>query len=127
MTDEDVNGWLARLTPEQAVVINRLRSIVLAVPAAWQESIKWNAPSFAVDGQDRVTLGLNRKGGYRVVLHSGARGHERPPGFQDSGGLASWPGPDRGVVTLADLADVEASADALTRLITDWIAADGTG
>lgn len=124
MTGEDVKGWLARLTPEQAAVINRLRSIVLAVPAAWQESIKWNAPSFAIEGEDRVTLGLNRKGGYRVVLHSGARGHERPPGFQDRAGLATWPSPDRGVVTVADLADVEAKAEGLARLITDWIAAD---
>ncbi len=122
---EDVNSWLARLNPEEVAVVNRLRSIVLAVPAPWQESIKWNAPSFAIGGQDRLTLGLNRKGGYRVVLHSGARGRDRPTGFEDRSGLATWPGPDRGVINLVDLADVEAKAEALARLIAEWIAGDG--
>lgn len=118
----EVQDWLERQEPEARAGIERLRETVTAVPATWAESIKWNAPSFAVGGQDRVTLGLDRNGGWRLVLHRGAA---RASGvaFRDAAGLARWPSPDRGVVQFRTLDDIARARPDLVRLISDWIAA----
>lgn len=117
-----VQAWLERQDPQARAGVERLREIVRAVPAAWQETIKWNAPSFAVDGEDRVTLGVDRKGGWRLVLHRGAAA--APDfAFVDAAGLARWPTPDRGVVAFRRLEEIAEARSGLVRLIGDWVAA----
>lgn len=119
----DVEGWLTAQTVDAREGIERLRLIVRSVEAAWQESIKWNAPSFAIGGEDRVTLGLERKGGWRVVLHRGTGVRQDGFVFNDPAGVAKWPSPDRGVVTLRSLAEIDAVTPALTDLIHRWVMA----
>lgn len=118
-----VDDWLRDLSPEARPAVDRLREIVRAAAPDLDESIKWNAPSFADRGHDRVTLGVERRGGYRLVLHRGATA-QTPTGFQfdDPSGLARWPSPDRGVATFAGWDDIDAQADALTDLIVRWVA-----
>jgi hypothetical protein len=97
---------------------------VLAGCSDLTEEIKWNAPSFAYEGRDRVTLGLDRKGGYRIVLHRGAKVLDADGfSFIDDTGLASWPAPDRGVIALKDRARIDSASGDITRLISRWIAA----
>ena len=120
----DLTAWLAALDGDAREGVDRLRNIVRSVDAPWTETIKWNAPSFAVLGEDRVTLGLNRRGGFRVVLHCGARKSDVSPDFQDPKNLAVWPTPDRGVVQFPDKAALEASADELRTLIEAWVRAN---
>ena len=118
-------AWLAAQTPETAVAIERLRVIVSTAAPGLAEEIKWNAPSYSDAGEDRVTLGVERKGGVRLVLHRGAAKSDASGFvFDDPHGLAAWPSPDRGVVRFADATDVDASAEALTDLIARWIAAN---
>ena len=71
MTDA-VESWLAKQAPEARAGIEALRAVVQRAAPGLEETIKWNAPSYADAGADRVTLGLDRKGGFRVVLHRGA-------------------------------------------------------
>lgn len=120
-----VEAWLAAQTAEVREGIERLRSIVLAVKAPWAETIKWNAPSFAIGGEDRVTLGVERRGGWRIVLHRGAAVRGDGFVFSDPEGLATWPTPDRGVVVVRDLAALSAMTTTLTDLVRRWVAATG--
>jgi hypothetical protein len=119
-----VENYLAALEPAVRADVDRLRTLVLAADPALTEEIKWNAPSFAHEGQDRVTLGLDRKGGYRIVLHRGAK-VVGADGFSfiDDTSLASWPACDRGVIALKDRARIESASAEITRLIGRWIAA----
>jgi hypothetical protein len=88
------------------------------------ERIKWNAPSFALGDDDRITLGLERKGGVRVVLHRGAKVQDTAGFvFEDPAKLAKWPAPDRGVIVFAEAAAVEAQAEAFSDLCTRWLEA----
>ena len=119
-----VESYLNALADGDRAVIEALRSIVLkGVPHAI-ETIKWNAPSFAVDGEDRITLGLDRKGGARLVLHRGAK-PQAPMDLShiDQGSLAKWPSADRGVVTFRNLEDIRARESDLTTLCATWISA----
>ena len=119
-----VENYLAALEPAVRADVDRLRTLVLAADPALTEEIKWNAPSFAHEGQDRVTLGLDRKGGYRIVLHRGAKVMDADGfSFVDDTGLASWPASDRGVIALKDRAGIDSASADITRLISRWIAA----
>jgi hypothetical protein len=117
-----IETYLAALDPAVRDDVDRLRALVREGCPALSEEIKWNAPSFAHDGQDRVTLGLDRKGGYRIVLHRGAKVADTAGfSFVDDTGLATWPAPDRGVIALKDRARIDSVGPDLTRLIGLWI------
>ena len=71
-----------------------------------------------------MTLGIDRKGGIRIVLHRGATAKAMAGfRFEDPAGLAQWPAPDRGVIQLRDAEDVLAHADALRDIVRRWVAA----
>lgn len=119
-----VDDWLAALDPDAREDVEQLRRIVLTAAPALVESIKWNAPNYALTGRDRVTLGLNPKGGYRVVLHRGAEKRVTDGFiFEDPDGIGVWPTPDRGVVTLPTGAEIASQSGRLESLIRRWIAA----
>lgn len=120
-----VDTWLDSLSPEDRAAIDRLRVIVRAAAPDLTETIKWNAPNFADGDQDRVTLGIERKGGVRVVLHRGAAVKDAAGfAFDDAAKVARWPSPDRGVATFADIAAIDVKAAALEDLVRRWIEAN---
>ena len=114
-----VADWLAALPAGHRAAIEARRAVVRRAAPALPETIKWNAPSFG----DRVTLGLGKDSGVRIVLHRGAAPSDKAFVFADDAGLAAWPAPDRGVVQFADAAQVEARAGDLEALIARWVAA----
>ncbi|HEX8470129.1 MAG TPA: DUF1801 domain-containing protein [Brevundimonas sp.] len=119
-----VTVWLDSLDQPTRAAIDALREVVRNSGGALHEEIKWNAPNYAHEGRDRVTLGIEPRGGYRVVLHRGAKVADTAGfHFEDPDRLAVWPSPDRGVVRLADRAEIEAKCEALAGLIARWIVA----
>ena len=119
-----VEDYLATLDPSVRSDVDALRAIVLSAHPGLTEEIKWNAPSFAHDGQDRVTLGLDGKGGYRIVLHRGAKPLDTAGfHFDDEAKLAKWPAPDRGVIALRDRTAIDARGAAISQMIARWVEA----
>ncbi|RYF91272.1 MAG: DUF1801 domain-containing protein [Caulobacteraceae bacterium] len=119
-----MDSFRAGLDPADLATVDALRTLITAAGPHLTERLKWNAPSFAVGDDDRITLGLERKGGVRVVLHRGAKVKDAAGfAFDDPTSLAKWPAADRGVVVFADAAAVEASADRLSDLCTRWLEA----
>ena len=88
------------------------------------EQIKWNALSISLGGDDRITLGIERKGGVRVVLHRGAK-QKDAAGFHFShpASFARWPTVDRGVIVFKGAAQVERLRDEFCDLCARWLAA----
>jgi hypothetical protein len=104
-------------------MVDALRVIASEAHPELSERIKWNAPSFALGDEDRITLGVSPAGGVRVVLHRGAKMKDGSgPAFDDLQGLAAWPAPDRGVVKFTDLSEIEAQRDELRSLFERWLA-----
>jgi len=121
--DGDVERFRAALAVDTLGTVDAIRAIVSASHSGLTEGIKWNAPNFALGGNDRITLGLERGGGVRVVLHRGAKPQPLDGfSFNDGDGLAKWPSPDRGVVIFANKADVERRAGLLRGLCSRWLA-----
>ena len=101
-----------------------LRVLVVASHPAVSEHVKWNGPSFLIDGDDRISLGVAKGGAVRAVLHRGVK--VKPTegfAFEDDTGLVKWAAADRGVVTFADPAEVEANAEPFKVLCRRWLEA----
>lgn len=119
-----VEAWLADQAPDIRAAIDRLRALVSGSGEGVTEHIKWNAPSFCIDGDDRITLGLAPRGGVRAILHRGVKARDAAGfSFADDTGLIQWAAPDRGVVAFADEAAVSAHADAFAGLCRRWLEA----
>jgi hypothetical protein len=117
-----MSAFRSQLDGETLVMIDRLRAIVAASNPSLVEGIKWNAPSFAIGGDDRITLGVERKGGVRLVLHRGAKPMPNDGfAFEDTDGLARWPAADRGVIVWKDVAAIDRAAPQLILLCRRWI------
>ena len=119
-----LDNYLDDLAPDARQMIDALRTIVRSGLPHAVESIKWNAPSFAVDGEDRVTLGLGRKGESRLVLHRGAKQRALIDlTAVDRGAIAQWPSLDRGVIVFRDLQDVRDRQVEVGGLCSRWVEA----
>jgi hypothetical protein len=113
-----VEAWLADQAPDIRA------AIALGAADGVSEHIKWNGPSFCIDGDDRITLGLAPKGGVRAILHRGVKAKDAAGfSFPDESGLIQWAAPDRGVVAFADEAAVAAHADAFAAICRRWFEA----
>lgn len=119
----EIEASMAKLGPAQRALAERLRGLIAGAAPGLSERVKWNAPSFMANGDDRVTLNFGPRGDVRVILHRGVVVKKDGFGFDDPAKLATWPAPDRGVVTLRDEADLDAKAEGLGGLIARWIAA----
>ena len=119
-----VEAFRRGLDSDTLAIVDGLRKIIAGSHAKLEEGIKWNAPSFALAGEDRITLGIERKGGVRVVFHRGAKVQDAAKfKFEDTAGLAQWPARDRGVVIFKTPAEVKANQKALADLCKRWLAA----
>lgn len=107
--------------------IDALRMLVKSANASLTEQIKWNAPSFGVDGDDRITFKLHPPKHLQLIFHRGAKVKDSTGfSFADESGLMTWAAADRGIVTIRDMADLEAKRSALSTLVTRWVDATRT-
>ncbi|GLS02105.1 hypothetical protein GCM10007859_21260 [Brevundimonas denitrificans] len=119
-----VESWLAAQAPDIRSAVERLRAMALDAGDGVTEHIKWNGPSFCIDGDDRITVGLAPKGGVRAILHRGVKVKDAADFvFPDETGMIQWAAADRGVVTFADEGAIAANAEAFADICRRWFEA----
>lgn len=119
-----VEAYRQALTGDQRRVVDGLRALAAASADGVTEHIKWNAPSFCIDGDDRITLGVSPAGVPRVVLHRGVRAKDTAGfAFDDPAGLIAWQAPDRGVMHFAAPDDLEKHECAVGDIFARWMEA----
>lgn len=106
----------------QRDLIDAMRALIgRAVPRA-TESIKWNAPSFAL-AEHFATFHLRARTGVQLVLHLGAK-PRRGLDMRDELGIEApfleWKGPDRAVVAVRDAAHLATIQSTLSRVLRAW-------
>jgi hypothetical protein len=118
----EVDSFLATLEHPSKAEIERVRAIVLAADPEITERIKWKAPSFCYRGDDRVTMRLHPSTRLQLIFHRGAKVKDSTDfDFDDPTGLMTWATKDRAVVTLTDMAAIEAHETELADLVTRWM------
>jgi len=120
-----VDEYLAELVHPDREGIAYLREKILASDERITESIKWNAPNFRFDGEDRVTFRLKPGDRFQLIFHRGVKAAEDGESFafDDETGLIEWATPDRGALTIQDTADAEARQSEIVALINRWMVA----
>jgi hypothetical protein len=120
---DDVGAFLEQLEHPRKAEVELLRAIILSADPRIQESVKWNAPSFALD-EHFATFKLRPVETVQLVLHTGAkvRPAPAPMAIDDPGGLLAWAAPDRCLITFADLNDIRSKQAALVAILQQWIA-----
>ncbi len=95
-----VDVFLTDLDHPRADDIRRIRTGLLAGDAELGERIKWNAPSFGHDGDDRVTFRLQPADRFELVFHRGVHKRDDPFNFDDPDHLITWAASDRGTTAV---------------------------
>ena len=120
-----VEQYMQRLDHPLKAEIEAVRAIILGADAGITEQIKWNAPSFCYGGDDRVTFRLHPSNQFiQLIFHRGAKVKEpREITVQDDTGLLEWITSDRATLTLRSMEEVQAHANALKHLVSQWVKA----
>ncbi|MTH52255.1 DUF1801 domain-containing protein [Bacillus mangrovi] len=122
---EQVTEFMNSLEHLHKAEIEEIR-LILTADSKMTEQIKWNAPSFCYEGEDRITFNLHEKGAVRLIFHCGAKGKDRKtkaPLIEDPSGILEWKTADRAMVKFTDLNDVKAKEENLSVVIAKWIKA----
>ncbi|MFT3824202.1 MAG: DUF1801 domain-containing protein [Chitinophagaceae bacterium] len=122
---EQVIAFLDQLEHPLLKEIRALREIILNSNNKLTEQIKWNAPSFCIDGDDFATMKLFPPKNIQLVFHRGAKVKTQPKDklIADDSGLLKWAANDRAVATFLNMADLKEKEKALTGIVKKWIAA----
>lgn len=108
--------------------VQLLREVITSLDANLTEHVKWSAPSYVFDGEDRITMNLrNKQGLVKLVLHMGATRPEDKKGapvLPDDAGIVEWASDIRGFITFADVDDIRAKQMELKRVLSAWLAID---
>jgi hypothetical protein len=118
-----VDSHLETLQHARKAEIETLRRLILSAVPGLVERIKWNAPSFGLGDDDRITMRLHPGDRLQLILHRGAKaGADDFFRFEDPEKLISWAAPDRGVITFRDTHDLAARSDGVTEVLRRWVA-----
>jgi hypothetical protein len=84
---------------------------------------KWNAPNFAIDDCDLITLNFSPKHPVRVVFHRGAKAVDSKTGsrfVQDDSGRLTWATDQRAYTSFSDLSEVQSGGLWLADFCKKW-------
>lgn len=118
-----VDDFMRALSHPLKPEIERVRRSILGSLPGVTEHVKWNAPSFCIEGDDRVTFNLQR-GRLVIVFHRGARPMDAAGfSFDETTGLIDWRSPDRGVMTFTSASDVVDAMERIADVARRWMTA----
>lgn len=120
-----VDNYLATLEHPLKREIEQLRALILAANEDLTENIKWNAPNFCLNGEDRITMRIHPPKQLQLIFHRGAKVQEQPKDrlISDNSELLVWKTNDRAVATFANSTDILVKKSALTGIINAWLSA----
>ena len=106
--------------------LEEIREIILSADKRITEHIKWNAPSFCFNGDDRITFNLSKNDRLLLIFHRGAKvkdSKSKEPLFEDTTGMLEWLAHDRAVVKFQTIEEVAGKKAVLTKIVKRWLSA----
>ncbi len=117
--------FFADQEPEKLEQVMAVRKILFKAEPNLVESLKWNAPNYSLQGEDRITFNLmNKEHKVKIILHMGAKKKENKKGepvISDPNGLVEWNSDIRGMVLFETLDDITAKGNKFKMLIKNWL------
>jgi hypothetical protein len=125
MKAQTTEQFLALLEHPQVDLINQVRALIKNAEPALSEGVKWNAPSYALDGNDIITFNFRSYTPVSLIFHTGPKGKDTKTGhllFEDTSGLIKWLADKRFVLQIADGRFLDTHAAVITQLVQTWAA-----
>lgn len=123
-----VAEFIDNLDSDKRDQVELLRRLIQNADPNLQEHIKWNASSYMLDGEDRLTFNvINKEGIVKLILHMGATRKENKkanPVMIDETGLVQWSSDIRGILSFNGIEDITANRDKLIKLISKWLSVE---
>ena len=114
------------LDDDKLAQVLEIRKLLLEAEPTLTEHLKWNAPSYVKDNEDRVTFNImNKQGIVKLVLHMGATRKEDKkavPVMQDDSGLIEWNSNIRGTISFPSHLDMHELGRPFKEIIKNWLA-----
>jgi uncharacterized protein YdeI (YjbR/CyaY-like superfamily) len=125
MKNTEVTKFLDEFNHPLRVEIELLRELILSSHNELKENIKWNAPNYTHNENDRITMKLMPPKQVQIILHRGSKKREQPKNrlIIDESNLLSWKENDRAIASFKNLAEINDSKDSLVKIIQQWIKA----
>lgn len=125
MKNSDVTKFLDELNHPLRTEIELLRETILSSHNKLKENIKWNAPNYAHNDNDRITMKLMPPKQVQIIFHRGSKKQEQPKNrlINDESKLLSWKENDRAIASFKNSAEIESNKDNLIKIIQQWIKA----
>lgn len=122
---QTLDEFLNSLDDNKKQQVHTLREYILSADPTLSEHIKWNAPSYIHDGEDRITFNvMNKEGLVKLVFHMGAlRKEDRTaePILKDAP-LIEWASDIRGYATFNDLSEITKNEESIRETVRRWLA-----
>lgn len=120
-----IDEFLNDLDANKRQQVDELRRLILTTEPNLQEHIKWNAPSYVLGGEDRITFNLmNKQQVVKLIFHMGATRKEDKKGspvMQDESGLLEWSSDIRAMATFTSIEEITSHQDLLQNIIKNWL------
>lgn len=120
----NIDAFLSALNHPQEGLIQELRTMIRGVGSELTEGIKWNAPSYALEGRDIITLNFHYKDYVTIVFHTGPGGkdtHTKTTLFVDDTGLLDWAADKRALLKIPSMDFLHESKEEIEKVIAHWI------
>ena len=118
--DEFLNG----LDEDRRSQVLKLREYILDAEPSLTEHIKWNAPSYVKNDEDRITFNtMNKESIVKLVFHMGATKKEdkNSQPVLDDAHLIEWVSDIRGYMTFTTLDEIIANKKEIKRTVQKWL------
>lgn len=119
-----VDDYLLGLDASRRAQVETLRRYILDVEPSLVERIKWNAPSYAKDNEDRLTFNtVNKEQVVKLVFHMGATRQENKhaaPVLKNAE-MINWVSDIRGYISFENLDDIMTQEAAFKQVVRDWL------
>jgi len=119
-----VDEFLADLADDRKQQVQALRTLIKAIRPQLTEHIKWNSPSYVLNGEDRITFNMHYPDQTMLLIHMGATRKENKkadPIMKDETGLIKWNSDIRGTLSFRSLDDITNSQADITKILSDWL------
>lgn len=123
MSNASVTHFLDALNHPLRTEIEHLRSIILSAMDGLTENIKWNAPNYGYEGQDRITMKLYPPRQIQLIFHRGAKKQALPKErlIPIGANLLVWKENDRAIASFKTLPEVDQAREELAAIVKAWV------
>lgn len=104
--------------------IEELRDYILASNKDLTENIKWNAPNYCFENEDRLTMRIHPiTTKVQLIFHRGAKKQDQPKDklIENKSKMLVWKENDRAIITFKNSQEIENGKTELEKIINEWI------